>query len=272
MNGQARRPACRRSTMLSLLSLEEYIRFEARQDHEVVSSPPFTLFFHPTNGRSWANFALPDVSANSPAQDGLRRLQTLFPEHDRTPCLRFIQEIFPHLPPILRSSGWIEVERPQVMICTPDTFRPAPGVLGLSITSFSQQSSVEEMCEGLDTTALGFNPQAERATPQEAEEFRQNHLFSRTYTAHLQEQPVGAGKFTEIHQGWTELGGITTLSPFRRLGIAAVVTAFLTQEAFRQGATHAFLLADKQASRVYERVGFFPSATLMVYEVSPPSV
>jgi predicted GNAT family acetyltransferase len=158
------------------------------------------------------------------------------------------------------------------MICTPDTFRPAPSVLGLSISSFSEQSSVEEICEGLDTTALGFNPQAERATPQEAEEFRQNHLFSRTYTAHLQEQPVGAGRFTEIHQGWTELGGITTLSPFRRRGIAAVVTAFLTQEAFRQGATHAFLLADKQASRVYERVGFFPSATLMVYEASPPSV
>ena len=83
---------------------------------------------------------------------------------------------------------------------------------------------------------------------------------------------IGAGKFTEIHQGWTELGGITTLSPFRRRGIAAVVTAFLTQEAFRQGATRAFLLAGKQASRVYERVGFLPSATLMVYEASPSSV
>jgi GNAT superfamily N-acetyltransferase len=252
--------------MLSLLSLQEYIRFEARQDHEVVSSPPFTLFFHPTNARSWANYALPDASGNNPVQDGLRRLQTLFPEHDRTPCLRFIEEVFPHLPPMLRSSGWFEVERPQVMICTPETFQSAPGVLGLSITSFSQQSSVEEICEGLDTTALGFNPQAERATPQEAEAFRQNRLFSRTYTARLQEQPVGAGRFTEIHQGWTELGGITTLSPFRRRGIAAALTAFLTQEAFRQGATHAFLLAGKQASRVYERVGFLPSATLMVYE------
>ena len=55
--------------MLSLLSLEEYIRFEARQDHEVVSSPPFTLFFHPTNARSWANYALPDASGNNPVQD-----------------------------------------------------------------------------------------------------------------------------------------------------------------------------------------------------------
>ncbi len=50
------------------------------------------------------------------------------------------------------------------------------------------------------------------------------------------------------------------------------MTAFLTQEAFRQGATRAFLLAGKQASRVYERVGFLPSATLMVYEASPSSV
>ena len=120
---------------------------------------------------------------------------------------------------------------------------------GIDVTPRDRQRRLEEICEGLDTTALGFNPQAERATPQEAEEFRQNPLFSRTYTAHLQEQPAGAGRFTEIHQGWTELGGITTLLPFRRRGIAAVVTAFLAQEAFRQGATRAFLLERRSSNQ-----------------------
>ena len=155
------------------------------------------------------------------------------------------------------------------MICTPETYRPTPDVLGLVISTLSHESSVEEICERLDTNALGFDPQAERATTQEAEKFRQELILSRAFTARLDEQPVGAGMFTEIHEGLTELVGITTLKRFRRRGIAATLTAYMTQIAVRQGATLTFLIAsDEQAGRVYERVGFRPFATLMTYELS----
>src|SRR6266849_109758 len=178
--------------MLSLISFQEYLRFHACQHHEVVSSPPFTLFFHRTNARSWANYAIPDASGNSDVQDGLRSLQTLFAEHDRKPSLRFIEEVFPHLPPMLRSSGWSEAERPQIMICTRETYRPAPEVLGLAIITLSHESSVAQVCEGLDTKVFGFDLQAQRTTTQEAEEFRQDLILSRAFTAHLHEQPAGA--------------------------------------------------------------------------------
>jgi predicted GNAT family acetyltransferase len=255
--------------MLSLISLQEYLRFKACQHHEVVSAPPFTLFFHTTDESSDANYALPDASESSNLQDSLRRLQTIFTERARKPCLQFIEEEFSHLVPVLRSSGWSKVERSQVMICTPETYRPAPEVLGLAITTLSHESRVEEICEGLDTNALGFDPQAERATLQEAEEFRSSLLLSRAFTAHLHEHPVGAGMFTEIHEGLTELVGITTLEPFRRRGIAAALTAYMTRRAFQQGATLAFLIAaNARAGRVYERVGFRPCATRVIYEVS----
>ena len=127
---------------------------------------------------------------------------------------------------------------------------------------------MEEICERLDTNALGFDPQAERATTQEAEKFRQELILSRAFTARLDEQPVGAGMFTEIHEGLTELVGITTLKRFRRRGIAATLTAYMTQIAVRQGATLTFLVAsDEQAGRVYER-GFRGFGTLMTYELS----
>ena len=255
--------------MLSLISLQDYLCFKARQRHEVVSSPPFTLFFDATDSSTESNYAIPDASGSSDLRGGLPRLQTIFTGHARKPCLQFIEEVFPYLATVLRASGWSQQERSQIMICTPETYRPTPDVLGLVISTLSHESSVEEICEGLDTNALGFDPLAERATTQEAEKFRQELILSRAFTARLDEQPVGAGMFTEIHEGLTELVGITTLERFRRRGIAVTLTAYMTQIAVRQGATLTFLIAaDEQAGRVYERVGFRPFATLMTYELS----
>jgi predicted GNAT family acetyltransferase len=166
----------------------------------------------------------------------------------------------------------LKVEQSQVMICTPETYRSAPDVSGLAIITLSHESRVEEIWEGLDTNILGFDPQAQRATLQEAEEFRQGLMLSRAFTARLHEQPVGAGMFTDIQEGLTELVGITTLSPFRRRGIAAALTASMTHRAFRQGAILVFLIAaNEQAGRIYEHVGFRPHATRVVYEVSVSS-
>jgi ribosomal protein S18 acetylase RimI-like enzyme len=256
--------------MLPLARFQEYLRYKACQHHEVVPLPPFTLFFHETDARPESNYALPGASGNTDPQNPLKSLQTLFTERHRTPRLQFIEEVFPQLTPILRSSGWREQERSPVMICTPDTFRTAPDVLGLTIITLSQESSFEEICEGLDANALGFDPQAQRATPQEAEEFLRDLVFSRAFTARFNGEPVGAGMFTDISEGVTELVGIATLETFRRRGIATALTAYMTQTAFRRGATLVFLLAaNEQASRVYERVGFRIQAMLSVYECPP---
>jgi GNAT superfamily N-acetyltransferase len=236
--------------MLSLLSLQEYLRFKARQHHEVVSLPPFLLLFHPTDASSESNYALPNASESHDAQDNLSSLQRLFTERARQPCLQFIEEAFPHLGPSLHASGWSNIERSAVMMCTPETYRPAPEIVELAIMTLSHESSVEEIREGLDTNALGFDPHAERATFHEAEEFRHSLLLSRAFTARLSEQPVAAGMFTEIHEGVTELVGITTLEPFRRRGIAAALTAHMTQYAFQQGATLVFLIAAKELTQV----------------------
>jgi predicted GNAT family acetyltransferase len=254
--------------MFSLTSLQEYLRFKAHQHHEAVSSPPFTLFFHTTDPGEDANYAIPDTSESSDLPDSLTRLQTIFTKRNRKPCLTFIKEVFPHLAPILHSSGWSKVGQSQVMICTPKTYQPAPNVSGLAITTLSYQSSMEEVREGLDTNALGFDPQAQRATVKETEEFRQNLVLSRAFTARFQEQTVAAGMFTEIHDELTELVGITTLEAFRRRGIAAALTASMMHTAFQAGATQVFLIAaNEQAGRIYERVGFHSYATHVVYKM-----
>ena len=74
--------------MLSLISLQDYLCFEARQRHEVVSSPPFTLFFDTTDSSTESNYAIPDASGSSDLRGGLPRLQTIFTGHARKPCLQ----------------------------------------------------------------------------------------------------------------------------------------------------------------------------------------
>ncbi|HEY4389065.1 MAG TPA: GNAT family N-acetyltransferase [Ktedonobacteraceae bacterium] len=259
--------------MLSLLSLQEYLRFKARQHHEVISSSPFTIFFHPTDASPESNYAIPDVVGDSGLQDSLVRLPSIFTERARKPRLQFIDDESSHLLSVLPSCGWTQEEQSQVMICTPEICRPAPTIPGLAIATLSYESSVEKIREGLDTNALGFDPQAEASTIHEAEEFRSSLMLSRAFTAYLHAQPVGAGMFTDIHEGLTELVGITTLEPFRRQGIAAALTAYMAQSAFQQGAALVFLIAaNAQAGRVYERVGFHPYATRVVYESSASSV
>jgi predicted GNAT family acetyltransferase len=73
--------------------------------------------------------------------------------------------------------------------------------------------------------------------------------------------------FTTISDnGVTELVGITTLGPFRRRGIAASLTAYMTDQALAHGATTVFLTAaNEPAGRVYERVGFRFEGTKVVY-------
>lgn len=253
--------------MLSLAHLQEYLHFKAGQHHEVVPLLPFRLFFHETDPSPESNYALVNEPGGEPLQDSLKQLQPLFTERHRIPRLQFIEEACTQLVPVLRSSGWIEQERSLVMLCTPQTYQPAPHVSGLTIIILSQTSSIEEICEGLDANALGFDPQAQPATVQEAEEFRRDLILSRAFTARLNGQPVGAGMFTDIHEDMTELVGIATLEAFRRQGIATALTAFMTQTAFRQGAPLVFLIAaNEQAERVYERVGFRPQATFVVYE------
>jgi len=232
----------------------------------MISLPPFTLFFHAISASTEYNFALLDTSASGDLQDALTRLPTPFTERQRKPCVQFIEEVFPQLTPLLRSAGWTEEARSRMMLCTPETYQYVPDMPGLAIITLTQESSLEEIREGLDTNALGFDPHAEAATIQQAEAFREDLVLSQAFTARLDGQSVAAGMFTSIHDGLTELVGITTLEPFRRRGIAAALTAYITQAAFREGAAQVFLTAeDENAGRVYERVGFRPCATLAAY-------
>lgn len=259
--------------MPALSQVQDYLRQLAREHHAAVPCPPLcTAFFHISDSDAESNYAIPDPPAGAfPSSHDLKAsLRTLRAEcahRNRPPRLQFIEDLFVDLPLLLRSTGWAEQERSPLMIWSSARSRLAPPVPGLSIVTLSADSTLDEIREGLDMNTAGFGLSIPPASAEEAEGFRQGLIRSRAFTAHLGPQPVGAGMFTRVSdEGVTELVGITTLAPFRRRGIAASLTAYMTDQALAHGAKTVFLTAaNAPAGRVYERVGFRFEATKVVY-------
>jgi GNAT superfamily N-acetyltransferase len=259
--------------MPALSQVQDYLRQLAREHHAAVPCPPLcTAFFHISDSDAESNYAIPDPpAAASPTshdlQASLRTLRAECTGRNRPARLHFIEDLFVDLPPLLRATSWVEEERSPLMIWSSSGARPTLPVPGLSIVTLSADSTLDEICEGLDINTAGFDLPIQPASAEEAEEFRQGLIRSRAFTAHLGAQPVGAGMFTPISdEGVTELVGITTLAPFRRRGIAALLTAYMTEQALANGAKTVFLTAaNAAAGRVYERVGFRFEATKVVY-------
>jgi ribosomal protein S18 acetylase RimI-like enzyme len=153
------------------------------------------------------------------------------------------------------------------MVCTAETFRPAPEVAGLTIIELTGASPVSEAQEYLTTQCRGFDAHSTwAATEGDGEQFLRMIGGGRAFVGWLEGQPVGVGMFTSPFDGVTEIVGLATLGPYRRPGIATRLTAQAVERALGQGAEVVCLTAaDERAGRVYERVGFVRYATMLAY-------
>src|SRR5215472_4446845 len=118
-------------SMPALPEIQDYLRQLARERHAAVPCPPLcTAFFHISDTDAESNYAIPDpAAAASPASDdlqtSLRVVQAECTARNRFPHLQFIEDLFVDLPPLLRSTGWVEWERSPLMIWSSSGARPA---------------------------------------------------------------------------------------------------------------------------------------------------
>jgi ribosomal protein S18 acetylase RimI-like enzyme len=247
--------------------LQSYVRENARFYAQAIAVPPFTLFLHATDKSRSANYLIPDSPTQRDPCEALHRAESLCVAHACKAHVRFLSTYAPALPSALQACGYVEVERWPMLGCTPESYQAIDPLPGVEMVIVSRESSLEEVKEGWNTNALGYDLNAELATDEQAEAFRQSLEGCRGFTARLQGQAVGAGMFNPIRGGITELVGITTLAPFRRRGIATYLTAFATQVAFAHGAELVFLVPENaQAHRIYERVGYKLMAMHLIYQ------
>jgi GNAT superfamily N-acetyltransferase len=174
---------------------------------------------------------------------------------------------------VLEGAGFALEDRYLVMVCTRDTFRPAPAVPGLEIRSLSSTDPLPLLRTFTSVQRRAFEEEGDGAPAEDsagAEDFGQQFIESGAALALLDGEPASAVDFTMPFEGFTELVGLGTLPEFRRRGIGAALIAHATRTAFDLEVEVAFLTAaDARAGRVYERVGFRPFASSLAYVERP---
>src|SRR5438105_4154486 len=183
--------------MVSIARLQAYLRHSARRQYEAVAVPPCTLFVHPTDALPYFNYAIPDEATGGDLRVPLARLRAEFNARDRQPRLEFVEAFAPELAAALGAEGFVEEARLNLMICTADTYHPAPDIPGLTVSALTGTSPIADAQAFLTTQRQGFDPgDTTSATVAQAERMLQRLGEGRAFLARLNGQPVGAGAFT----------------------------------------------------------------------------
>jgi ribosomal protein S18 acetylase RimI-like enzyme len=246
---------------------------------ETIEIPPFVIFLDARDPLPFFNYAHPlRPIAGDPERwktelaEPLAELRAAFVSHQRITRFEYVEEYAPGLAPALASAGVMEEGRYPLLLCNQQSYRPAPEVRGLEISQLSQSSSLHDLRDFLTVERQGFGHRlSEEITAEDCEDLRDSlQRGGLAFLARLEGEAAGVASCTALLDGLTELAGIATLPAYRGRGIAAALTAAAAQAAFARGVDAAFLTAgDAQAVRVYQRVGFRPSATLMAYADLP---
>ncbi len=256
--------------MLSPARFEDYQRRAAALAYEVVEQPPFVLFFHPRDPLRFFNYAHPLEPVGGDLGEALALLKATFLDRGRLPRFEFVEEYAPELPAALRTAGFEEEGRYQLMVCTPASYRPAPAVPGLQIALLAGDSPAEDIRAYVEVQHRAYDDDlAGPVSDERVAEFRQRgREAGHAYLARLDGVPACVGAYMSPVGGLTEIAGIGTLPEFRRRGLASALSARAAEAAFAAGVGIAFLTAaDACAGRVYERIGFRRYATGLAYAV-----
>jgi len=256
--------------MLSPERLETYMRRAAMLGRETVEVPPFVCFFSPGDPLHFFNYAKPlrPVGAEPDSlSDSLFALRTAFRTRARVPRFEFIEEYAPDLGLALVAAGFSLEARYPLLVCTPETLQPVPPIPGLTITTLTPDSPAEELLACLTVQQEGFGESAGGPPTQDyVDDLRANLAEDGAFLARVDGVPAGAMMFTAPLDGLTELAGGTTLEAYRRRGIGAAMIAAAAAAAFERGVEITFLTAASEyASGVFQRAGFQPYATALVY-------
>lgn len=247
--------------------IQSYLRHNSEDQEEVIEAGPLNVCLGPSDAKPGSHLAVPTqrIVKN---EDALLHMEDTFWQRRLSPRVQFLDAYNPSLTALLGQNGYELVREDMVLACTPESLRPAPEMPGLTTLVLSNDSSLEDVEEGLQQTSqLGFDPFATRMLDTDAEMFRKILVTGQAFVLRLKKKPVAAGMFMEILDGLTQVAGITTLESHRRQGFAAYLTGYMTKYAFSRHVDTVFLTTLVDGTEdVYRRVGFKPIATLLTFE------
>jgi len=253
--------------------LQSYMRNAAQERYDSVPAPPFTVFLHPFDGLIYFNYAIPDGPVTGDVREPLRRLRAVFQERKRVPRFEYVSELAPSLEDALLANGFRREAEARVMVCTRESFTPAPVPEGLSLSLLSSESPREEIRVYYETSRRAFSPgELYEASEEDISKILEELKEGRAMLGRMEGAPAVVGSFTTPYGGIAELGGVGTLERFRKRGLGTALTSRVAQEAFARGVDMLFLSTiTEEAGRIYERVGFrFLTRMLFLVDAAHP--
>lgn len=238
------------------LDVQNHVRALALASPDHLTCGPFVIRYAPDWPSPHANYAIPDVGAD-PSPADVQALIDVFRARDRKPRLEYLPSCAPLVEPALLAAGFAVENRPAVMACARGELAdpgPRPGyVLQEPATEadFVRAARVQH-------TAYG---QSGEPAPGEIGWLRRaaGNGGVVALAATGEGTAVGAGACSVPARGLSELAGLAVAVGFRRRGIAAALSAYLTAGAFRRGCGAVWLEpGDPDIARIYARIGYRP--------------
>ncbi|WP_158884362.1 GNAT family N-acetyltransferase [Amycolatopsis anabasis] len=241
------------------MSIQSYLRRNATHGRDTERIGPFLATFSPGTANPFLNYAIPDDGA-TPRQSDVDGLTEAFRRRALLPRLEFIPGTAPAAERVLLDRGYSVERRVPLMVCPPGSVAGVPVPPGIELVvpasdaEFAAMSAAQHIAFG---EPAPIDP-VEHPTIVESGGFA---VLAREAGAGA---TVGGGVGDVVSERTTEIAGIGVLEPYRRRGIAAAITAFLTREAHERGVRTAFLTPGGEAEeRVYARVGYRPADEML---------
>ncbi|MEW2068018.1 GNAT family N-acetyltransferase [Streptomyces sp. NPDC007346] len=214
---------------------------------------PFTVRYNPGWELKYANYAIPDRGAE-PTADDVAALVEAFRKRERLPRLEFLPAWAPAVEPALLAAGFTVENRAPLLACGPEDLRTPKPVDGLRVTVPNTEA---EFTDAARVQHHGFGGEGE-PEPATTEWLRASATGDGVAAlAVLDGAPAGAGGCSLAVDGLSELAGLAVAAPFRRRGVGAALSAWLTERAFAQGCRTVWLEpGDADVERIYASIGY----------------
>ncbi|MGC9668071.1 GNAT family N-acetyltransferase [Planosporangium sp. 12N6] len=235
--------------------IQEYIRRTAAAGRDTEQVGPFLATFSRHSTNPFLNYAIPDAGAQPSAAD-VAALADAYARRERIPRLEYLPKLAPDVEPALLAGGFTVDDRLPVMSCADGEATPLPVPAGIELVAPVTDRDLRDML------AAQQEAYDEPEPPTDADVASARRQLSAGGLAVVARdgatgEPAGGGICTPISDGVGELAGFGVRPAFRRRGIAAAITAYLTAEAHRAGARFVFLTPESEpVARIYRRAGF----------------
>ncbi|MFC8661115.1 GNAT family N-acetyltransferase [Streptomyces sp. NPDC057199] len=249
------------------IDVQSFAVINLRRRPEATEVGGFVAGFDPSTTSPYVNYATPLPGAHPSGRD-VAALIDAFRERGLEPRLEFAPDGAPAVEAALRQAGFTTEAAHEYLVCTPATLT-MPSAVGTAhpvslVPPRVEAPRSDEEYASIDAAlseafAGEFPASAEGAA-------RLRRIEAGGGAVRFVRAPdggcAGAASCSAPAVGTAELAGVGTRPAFRGQGIAAAVTAALSEAMFARGARSVWLEYGGEGSRrVYERVGYQPHGT-----------